>query len=171
MSRSDYCLDANIFITAWNVGYPISIFPSLWKEISLHKNYIVLITPIYDEIDPMPSTDNKLPRKKKKEKFPLNTWLKDNHFFPFTVDNAIKKDSLILERKYQIHATSKGAGKNDMTLIAYAHQKNITVVTFESVQTTPPKEKCKYKIPLICEKEDVDCITFIEMIRRLGITI
>jgi len=56
-------------------------------------------------------------------------------------------------------------------LIAYAKKMKKIVVTFEAKQEQKPDKKNKYKIPLICKEQNVECITFMEMIRRLGIRI
>ncbi len=60
-----YCLDANIFIAAWRKSYPISSFPSLWTQISQHRQAIILIKPIYDEIEPISPSDKNLSSNKK----------------------------------------------------------------------------------------------------------
>lgn len=63
-----FCVDANIFITAWNSDYPKRTFPSLWDELAKHKSQIILIKPIYDEIDPISSSDkHKSPSEKKRK--------------------------------------------------------------------------------------------------------
>lgn len=57
---SGFCVDANIFITAWHISYPIRIFRSLWPKLAESKGEIVIIKPIFDEIDPISSADNNL---------------------------------------------------------------------------------------------------------------
>jgi len=42
-----YCLDANVFITPWVKDYPISIFPTLWKQICNHKEKFIILKNIY----------------------------------------------------------------------------------------------------------------------------
>jgi len=166
-----YCVDASIFLTAWYVGYPIHILSPLWREIANHKNEIIIIEPIYDEIEPIPSADKKMQIADKKAKYPLRMWLIENGFTETPVDDGVNATSLELERDYETSGISKGAGSNDICLIAYAKVNNNTVVTFESKQPQKPKKKCDYKIPLICHEQGVDCIDFVEMIDRLGIRI
>ena len=64
-----YCLDANIFLTAWYVSYPPQILSSLWDQIAKHHNDIVFFKPVFDEIEPIASSDNKLSRELKERKY------------------------------------------------------------------------------------------------------
>ena len=168
---SQFCVDANIFITAWHSSYPIKIFRSLWPKLAESKGEIVIIKPIFDEIDPISSADNKLTLVKKKEKYPLRMWLVENQFLEIPVGNNIDPVSLDLEKEYEISDISKGAGQNDITLIAYAKTMNKTVVTFEEEQPQTPNKKCNYKIPLICSEQNVKCIDFVTMLDNLNIQI
>ena len=61
--------------------------------------------------------------------------------------------------------------QNDIALIAYAKNESKTVVTLEAQQPQKPGKKCNYKIPLVCDEQKVDCISFITMLERLGIEI
>ncbi len=54
-----YCLDANALISPWYIDYPKNIFPSLWEKLAEFKSKLILIKPIYDEIEPVTSTDQK----------------------------------------------------------------------------------------------------------------
>lgn len=168
---SQYCVDANIFITAWGVSYPIEVFLSLWGQLAESKDEIILIKPIFVEIDPIPSADNKLTVDKKREKYPLRMWLQENDFVETPVNDNISPVSLELEKEYEINDVSKGAGQKDITLIAYAKIMNKTVVTLEAIQTQRPGKKCNYKIPLICDEQNVRCIDFVSMLKELSIRI
>ena len=166
-----YCVDANIFIGAWNNSYRVWSFPTLWKHIAQHRKDIVLIEPIYDQIDPILASDNKLEQKEKAKKYPLRIWLKENGFEATLISEKVQNLSLILEEKYQTIEKSKGADRNDITLIAYAEIMKKTVVTFERIQTQTPKEKHNYKIPLICKERKVNCIGFVELLEKCNIRI
>jgi len=166
-----YCLDANIFITAWNSGYPIRIFLPLWEQLAQCRNDLVLIKPVFDEIDPISSADKNLSKKKKIEKYPLRAWMIENCFDAEPISDEINAVSLGLEKEYETNNNPKGANQNDITLIAYAKVKEKTVVTFEVEQPQKPGMKKNYKIPLICDEQGVDCINFITMLDRLGIRI
>ena len=72
--------------------------------------------------------------------------------------------ALKLEGKYEVDEKSKGANPADIKLIAFAALEDHTVVTLETDQKDVPAKKSKYKIPLICKREKVRCIKFIEML-------
>ncbi len=166
-----YCVDANIFIAAWYTNYPPRILKSLWKYIAECRDDIVLIKPVFDEIEPISSADTKLQSDKKNEKYPLRMWLEETKFTVEDVGDEVNNISIGLEREYQVSLESKGAGQVDITLIAYAKIMNKIVVTFESLQPNRPSKKSNYKIPLICQEQGVRCINFIAMLEELDANI
>ena len=168
-----YCMDANIFIESWNDKYKPSIFPTLWDELLNAKNSFSIIKPIYDEIDPISATDiKKLTPEELKEKYPLRSWLQQLQLTPESIAPEINDLSLRLGRKYKIKRQGRGAGENDVQLIAYANYTGDCVVTSEAKQNMQKSmPTCNYKIPLICELEHVQCINFIKMLEELGIRI
>lgn len=54
---SKFCVDSNVWITAWQHAYPPEIFASLWRALSAHRARMVLIAPIFEEIEPVASDD------------------------------------------------------------------------------------------------------------------
>ncbi len=167
----EYCLDANVFITAWNECYQQSIFPSLWRALAEHHEDIILIKPIYDQIDPFSQSDGNKSLDEKRTKYPLRVWLMENNFNETPIDESVERKSLLLEKEYETNDEPKGADQKDIKLIAYAKLMNKTVVTFENEQTSRPRKKSNYKIPLICSEQQVECIKFVEMLKRLDIRI
>ncbi len=89
-----YCLDANTLITAWNSGYTMRVFPSLWKQLAQCRNDLVLIKPVFDEIDPISSADKNLPKAKKREKYSLRVWMIENYFDAEPITDEINAVSL-----------------------------------------------------------------------------
>ena len=78
-----YCVDANVFITAWYISYPPRIFSPLWDQIAQHRTDIVLIKSVFDEIEPILSSDRKLAiDKKKKNTLCEYGWRKPDLQFP-----------------------------------------------------------------------------------------
>ena len=169
--KGRYCLDANVFMAAWYKSYPQHIFSSLWEQLAECRRNIVLIKPIYDEIEPISSADRKLPIEKKQGKYPLRVWLEEHKFGATDINDETNALSLVLEREYEVKIESKGASQNDITLIAYAKIMDKTVVTFEGEQPQRPAKKYKYKIPLICREQGVPCIDFIGMLQDFNIII
>ncbi len=168
-------MDANALITPWLTTYHRNVFPSLWEALAQNHEELILIKPIFDEIEPMSSEDRKTLKNpsdgKLREKYSLRLWMESSGFTPIPISDDIDGKALELERKYQTDNYGKGANQNDIKLIAYAKYNENTVVTLESVQTARPKRVSNYKIPLICAEEDVECITFTEMLQKLKISI
>ncbi len=71
---------ANVFITAWYVSYPPRILSTLLEQSAECRNNIVLIKPVFDEIEPVLSPDRKLSRIKKEVKYPLGMWIEEVDF-------------------------------------------------------------------------------------------
>ena len=168
---ADYCIDASAFIAAWNESHPIDVFPGLWPQLADYQTNMVLIKPIFDEIDPISSSDKKMAKKEKADKYPLRTWMLDNQFAETPIDKSVESRSLEWGKGYQIKKDAKGVSENDLKLIAYAKLNDKTVVTEEEKQTNKPQKKYKYKIPLVCDEQEVECINFVEMLRRLSIKV
>ncbi len=165
-----YCVDANVFITVWNLTYPKSVFPTMYREMEgkLHDR-IILIKPVFDEIEPV---SGNIDPQKLKEQHPVRTWLKNDLGISETpVDDSVKQKALELMGKYETDEHSKGASEIDITLIAYASLHAHTIVTFEAEQNQKPAKKSNYKIPLICREESVECINFVELLTRCEITV
>ena len=130
---------------------------------------IILIKPVFDEIEPV---SGKKDSQKLKEQHPVRTWLKEDLAISETpVEDSVKQNALELMGKYETDEHSKGASETDITLIAYASLHVHTVVTLEAEQNQPPVKKSNYKIPLICREEGVECINFVELLRRCRITV
>ena len=166
-TQAVFCLDANVFIAAWYQLYPPDLFPDTWKSLVANKGQLAIPKTIFNEIEPYAETDSTLVPHKKKKKYPLKHWLEKNEFKPQPESNKVDEMALTLEKEYQTKKIGKGANKNDIRLIAFAKENNYKVVTLEAEQPQHPKEISKYKIPLICTKEKVTCIDFIELLRQL----
>ena len=164
-----YCIDANVFITAWHMTYPHHMFPTLYRKMEpVVRDRTVIIKPIFDEIENFSIPEGKNPEKEK----PVRTWLTDKVGIEAAAVNAqVEQLSLELQREYEIGPATKGASKQDITLIAYACLNEHTVVSLESEQHQKPQRPSKYKIPLICKEQNVECITFVDFLDECGIQV
>ncbi len=150
-----FCLDANVFITAWNTHYPYPVFPSLWQQLVKHKTEFILLKCIYGEIG-----------IEELQKFI------DNHKVEKQdIDPSVKKIALQFGEKYDIQETGIGISKIDAELIAYAKYHRLTVITYEGIQKDRPTKISNYKIPLVCEIESVRCDTLKNMLLAMNIKI
>jgi len=166
-----YSLDANVFITAWFETYPPRIFSPLWKKLATYTDDIELIRPVFAEIDTIQSQHRRLSIEKKRELYPLRFWMDGCGFNVIDIDGAIENLSISMEKEYEISEMTKGAGQNDITLIAYAKIYGMTVVTLEAQQKQKPGKKSNCKIPIICSEQGIRCINFIEFLDELKVEI
>ncbi len=152
-----YCFDASVLIDIWK-DYPIKIFKPLYPKIAEVGESIIIIKPMFDEV-------------KDEDLF---EWLEKkftSHSPIVSIDNKTQETQLNLESKYETDNTKKGASSKDVALIAFAKLNKHTIVSHEAYQSQRPKEKSKYKIPLICKLEDIKCINFVEFLKAKKIKI
>ncbi|MDA3821982.1 MAG: DUF4411 family protein [Bacteroidales bacterium] len=163
-----FYVDTNSFITAWHILYPPSVLSSLWDQLAEKKPQLAIIKPIFDEIEKPISSEHFTTHP---ERYQVRGWLIENEFVVQEVSDEVEALSLDLEMKYEVTDVSAGANQNDITLIASSKVNGGIVVTYEKDQTQRPKNKDKYRIPIICKDEGVECLTFIQMLQRLNIQI
>jgi len=181
-----YCVDANAIIQSWQVYYKQSVFPTLWSEkLPEHRDQLVFVKPIYNQIDLIRPDQRKVEispgvyrpktRQELDAEFPLRRKFLEPNFgdavrdIPATVEQFAAE----LRMRYKTKSLGSGADVNDIYLIAYAKLLKHTVVTLEAYQPSRPPDNRIYncKIPLICELEGVEWMTFFEMLGRLGISL
>ena len=167
-----YCVDTNVFMTAGYKTYSQKIFPTLYQRMQekLVGN-IILIQPVFDEIEPIDNRKKK-DKEKLRETHPLRIWLEEVLRIEETqLDDTVKQKALDLMVKYETDENGKGANEADISLIAFALLKDQTVVTLEAQQNQKPNKRSNYKIPLICQQENVECIDFVELLARFKIVV
>ncbi len=151
-----YCLDTSAFITAWNIQYPPTVFPSLWRQLGQKKEKIVVIHPVLQEL--------------KGKKDAVLDWVLAQSFGTKELSQEMEQAALLLEGAYRIRTSPKGVNSVDIRLITWAKHTESTVVTCEAWQPQPPKRLSNYKIPAVCKREDVPCITFVALLENLSIS-
>ena len=118
-----YCVDANVFITAWYATYPPKTFPSLYPEMeSKLPNKIILIKPIFDEIEPI--SGSKKSAEELRKEHPVRFWLKEQMGIDETpIDDNVKQKSLKLMQKYKPEESAKGASENERVDILHFDER------------------------------------------------
>lgn len=153
-----YSFDASSMIHAWD-NYPPENphFDSLWEWFSdkVQNKEFVISKKAFEEVS------HKIPE--------CGDWLKDNNvdIYNLTATSLLQakifKDSLgIVEENY-----TKGVGENDLFIIAIAQEIGSTLVTEEGKQVKLPALKSNYKIPAVCEMEEVgiECCNFLSLLK------
>ena len=109
---------------------------------------IILIQPVFDEIEPIDNRKKK-DKEKLRETHPLRIWLEEVLRIEETpLDDTVKQKTLDLMVKYETDENCKGANEADISLIAFALLKDYAVVTLEAQQKEKPSKKSNFKIPL-----------------------
>ncbi len=149
-SRPRYILDTSALIAAWDERYPIDIFPSLWSHFADAADLQFLASP--DEVHAELS-------KRSKD---LQAWLdKIGDYFIETDSEVLREVSRILSKHEKLVAEKKRASAADPFVVALAKIHRAVVVTEEGRGSL-----AKPKISDVCEYYDVECINFLEFMKR-----
>lgn len=149
-----FVFDTSSIIYAWD-NYPVDKFPNLWNWIESEiKNQNFFIPEIaFNELN---------------KSLDLKEWLKSRNILILkinsnilTISLGIKKSLGIVNNEYQ-----SGVGENDIIIIATAKDADMTLVSNEKIQVTIPENLKKYKIPLVCKKHSIKCISFLDLIKK-----
>jgi hypothetical protein len=153
-----YSFDASSMIHAWD-NYPPANphFESLWEWIAdnINDRQFSISKKAFEEVN------HKIPE--------CGKWLKENHIemIPLTptglsIAQEIKTHLGIVEEQYK-----KGVGENDLFIIAMAKETSTILVSEESRQNKLPALKSNYKIPAVCNMQEVqvECINFLELLK------
>lgn len=161
-----FCLDANVFIEAWNRYYSIEIAPSFWETLIQwsQEGRVFSLMVVYEEIA--------------RGKDELAQWCRDKAKSLF-VDHTVGEVPRIygkmaneIMQKYEKSKADEFLAGADLWLIAYAKVHNAVVVTQEAPSGKLDVGKdgkigSKVKIPDVCRAFEVECIDTFEMLRRL----
>ena len=157
-----YLLDANIFIAAWRVHYPIDLHPGFWEclERFWREKRLLSIDRVGDEINS--------PKE-------LVDWLRQNWrgAFASTRHPEIAMVFSEMQAWVQSNAQFMPAAKHEFArtadgwLAAYAKVHNAIVVTNEVHNEDTRK---KVPLPNLCRQFDIEYCNTNDMLRGLGVT-
>ncbi len=156
-------MDSSALLHAWQEGYPPDVFPALYEKLKgVFPKYALVLKEIFSEIK---STDES-------NKFgDLRTWLRKIPLNPVSSDVESQK-IVDLSKSFKFKENSReGLSRKDMSLVVYAQKHGFTVVTQESPQVTPPKDRSRYRIPRVCEKLNVKCMNWVEFLRACQVVV
>jgi len=151
-----YLLDSNVFIDAFKFHYRFDFHPGFWDWL-IHANKlerVFSIDKVYDELS--------------QQKDDLFHWIHDHK------DEFILKQPLDLQEKIEsirLFLNSENFNSDDIDvfseaadsyLIAYAMSYHFKIVTHEVIRPL----KGRIKIPTICKKFDIECISPFKMLQK-----
>lgn len=155
-----HVFDASSIIHAWD-NYPIENFPPMWEWLA-------------GQIEAGEFTIPQVAMEEVAKKSPdCGEWLKDHEIKILPLTNAVLQQAVEIKHLLGIVEDDyhpKGVGENDIFIIATAKLAGTTLVSDEGRQFIPPGVMTKYKIPAVCDLDDVDveCIPFIKLIKGSG---
>ena len=153
--------DASSIIHAWD-NYPPELFPPLWDWLAqeiVNGNFAI------------PSVALEEVGKKTPE---CAAWLNENDVTALPLTSEVLGESLRIKHLLGINEDqyhTKGVGENDIFIIATAKTHGLTLITEEGRQFGKPNILAKYKIPAVCELQEVGvtCTNFLQLIRSSGV--
>lgn len=155
-----YVFDASSIIHAWD-NYPIENFPPLWGWIA-------------EQIEAGGFSIPQIALEEVVKKSPdCGEWLKDQGISVLPLTNEVLQQAVAIKHLLGIVEDDyhpKGVGENDIFIIASAKVAGTTLISDEARQFRLPDLMAKYKIPAVCDLDEVgvDCIPFIDVIKGSG---
>ena len=148
-----YLLDTNVFINAKSFYYQFDFHPGFWDWllISNSEGRVFSIREVYDEIL---KGEDKLVEWARKNK---NLFL-DNS--PDLVPHLRLISEYVLQEGFNANDIRDFISAADYYLIGHAMAKSFKVVTHE----VPRSKGAKIKIPQVCDKFDIECMTPYKML-------
>lgn len=150
-------LAASSALHAWD-NYPIENLPTLWLwlESEVAVGRIVIPRVALDEIGHISPE--------------CRQWLHEiDGFMPVEVDNIIATHALLINSEIGVQNDQYGSGvdANDVIIIATAKARGFALVSNESRQPSLPSNMKQYKIPAVCNLQNVNvpCINFADLIK------
>jgi len=149
-----YCVDTSGWLDGWERHYPPDVFSSLWTRLDelIEAGEIISSEEVYVEL-----------QKKADE---LHDWVKDRKQMLVPLTEEIQRRAAGLLGEYpRLVDTLRGRSKADPFVIATAMELDAVIVTGEILTGKMDKPR----IPDICQVKGVRCITFLQLIRELGL--
>jgi hypothetical protein len=145
-----YCIDTNALIDLWRRFYPSDIFPSLWKDLEDLILKDCLIAP-HEVLNELEKWDDGLLKWAKNHK----RMFKDLDY------DQMQQVGKILKDFPNLVDPNKTTPDADPFVIGLAISKDWTVVTSEK-----PSTGGRPKIPDVCKKYNMKCISLLEFFRE-----
>jgi hypothetical protein len=146
-----YSFDTSAFIEAWNRHYPPLVFPTVWEHLekAIQQNKIKAADEVYEEL--------------KDHGDELFKWAKKHRKMFIALDGALQKRATSLLQQFpNLAKQDRTRPDADPFVIALALANSIPVVTYETPKPTQPR------IPDVCQRLSMPCITLVAVFEREG---
>ncbi len=148
-----YCLDTSAWLDGWARDYPPDVFPTLWEKIDdlISDGTINATEEVYVEL--------------KKKDDSIIEWMKTRKQLFIPISEEIQEIVIeLLSDHPRLVDTHRQRSQADPFVIATAESEGAIVVTGE----IPRGKLDKPKIPDVCAHRGTPCISFLEMLRKIG---
>jgi hypothetical protein len=147
-----FCVDTSAWLDGWVRDYPEDVFPSLWVKLGecVAAGTIRCSEEVYVELE--------------RKDDGIHDWLKKRKEVVVPIDEEIQRlVAELLTEHPRLVDTHRQRSQADPFVIATAEILKATVVTGEK-----PRGKLDIpKIPDVCEKRQIPCVNFLQMLREL----
>jgi tRNA A37 methylthiotransferase MiaB len=150
-----FCVDTSAWLDGWVRDYPQDVFPSLWAKLAEHAESSELrcAEEVYVELS--------------KKDDGIHDWIKARKHIVVPIDLPIQACvSDILAVYPRLVDTKRNRSQADPFVIATALCLGSSVVVVSGEK--PRGNLDSPSIPDVCAARNLECIGFLEMIRRLG---
>lgn len=149
-----YSLDTSALLDGWRRYYPASEFPTLWQRIDdvIAEGRFLASKEVLRELE--------------KQDDDLYGWVRARPNMFVEIDEPIQLQVQEILRKYRgLVDTLTGKSGADPFVIALAQTRNPRLAVVTGEKGGSPQRP---KIPFVCQQEGVECLSFLEMIRKEG---
>ena len=152
-----YCIDASALIDGWVRYYPPDVIPSLWEEIDALIAAERLIAPVEVKLELRRGGDD------------LYSWVEEREsiFVSPTTDIQAGVEEIVNDFPEFVPEHTHDGIWADPYIISVARVESATVVTGERPAGVGAR---KPKIPNVCGRYGVPCISLLDLIRAEGWT-
>lgn len=152
---SVYVFDTSALIGAWVRAYPPDAFPRLWEQMECLVADGRAMAP-EEVLDELQRRDDE-----------LHAWVKaraQTMIIPTTRALMLEARAILADHK-ELTKTGTGRSAADPFVIGLASLRSCPVVTQEQGGTL-----AKPRIPFVCQRRSIQCMTFLDVIRAEGWT-
>ncbi len=151
-----YSVDTNVFIDWWERWYPQDIFPSVLTKFNtlVIDRQIFAANQVFDEIQRVGSPA-------------LKTWAKTNRRIFLPYDTEIQKEANQIQTNFPgLIDYDELYDEADRYVIAVAKNRGCAVVTHETSAQSKRNPRRTHYIPDVCAELSIECLTFVELMRK-----
>lgn len=155
-----YSIDTNIYVDWYDRRYPPDIFPSVQKAIEELINQKKIFSPyrVLDEINSVGSKG-------------LKSWAKNHKQLFLSHDEQLQDEASNIQFDYpDLIDNSTPYDEADRWIIALAKINGWNVVTHETSVRSKKKPLRNLYVPDVCDKMNIPCIEFLDLLRNEKLT-